>query len=306
MIFLTRFIAAPAALCLLYALPVQAKDTLSVSTSVRAGLEQQSNVNISELEQASGQSDVATLLEADINLQWQTTSALRFEGGYSVQDKNYHQADAFDSRLQLAHLDASYQLGTHAFGTNLYYASADLAQTRFLTLQQASLYSMHNLSEATFMRPAVTFSNKTFDRFSERDVSTTSASLDTFWFFANAQRFITLGLLYENENSRGNAFSYQAPGLRLKISGRYNLWQFNHTLQLGAQFSQRNYQSVPDSNNDTPRRQDTQYQLEASWQLDVNAHLALLTKLEHGDFSSTLDSADYRETLSSVSLQLSF
>ena len=96
MAFLNRLIAAPASLCLLCCLPVQANDTLSFSASARAGLENQSNVNISELEQASGQSDVATLLEADINMQWQTTPALRFEGGYSVQDKNYHQADAFD------------------------------------------------------------------------------------------------------------------------------------------------------------------------------------------------------------------
>ena len=306
MAFLTRCIAAPVTLCLLSALPVQANDNLSVNASARAGLEQQSNVNISELEQASGQSDVATLLEADIKLQWQTTPALSLEAGYSVQDKNYHQADAFDSRLQLAYLDSSYQLGTHTIGGNLYYARADLAQTRFLTLQQASLYSMHNLNETTFMRPAVTVSNKTFDRFSERDANITSASLDTFWFFAEGRRFINLGLLYEDENSRDNAFSYQAPGLRLKLSGRYTLWQFDHTLQLGAKFSQRNYQSVPDSNNDTPRRQDTQYQLDVSWKLDVTSHLALLTKLEHGDFSSTLDSADYRETRGSLALQLSF
>ena len=306
MAFLNRLIAAPASLCLLCCLPVQANDTLSFSASARAGLEHQSNVNISELEQASGQSDVATLLEADINVQWQTTPALRLEAGYSVQDKNYQQADAFDSRLQLGHLDASYQLGTHTIGTNLYYASADLAQSRFLTLQQASLYSMHSIGDSSFVRPAITLSDKTFDRFSERDASTTSASLDTFWFFAEGTRFINLGLIYEDENSRDNAFSYQSPGLRLKLSGRYNLWQFDHTLQLGAKFSQRKYQSVPDSNNDTPRRQDTQYQLDVSWKLDVNSHLALLTKLEHGDFSSTLDSADYRETRSSLALQLSF
>lgn len=308
MAFLNRLIAAPALLCLLCCLPVQANDNLSVNASARAGLEHQSNVNISELEQASGQSDVATLLEADINVQWQTTPALRLEAGYSVQDKNYHQADAFDSRLQLAHLDASYQLGTHTIGTNLYYASADLAQARFLTLQQASLYSMHSIGDSSFVRPAITLSDKTFDRFSERDASTSSASLDAFWFFADAQRFITLGLLFDDENSRDQAFSYQAPGLRVRFSASYPLWQLEHKLQLGAKWSQRSYSAVQPGDNAAAasRRRDKQSQFEASWQLNLSANLAVLTKLEHGDFNSTLSSADYRETRSSLALQLSF
>jgi hypothetical protein len=300
------FFAVPAALCLLCSTASHAADSWDFSARARAGLEQQSNVNISELEQASGQGDVASLLEADVTIGWQTTAKLRLEGGYSVQDKNYREANDFNTRLHLAYLDAGYQLSATTLGANVYYAQADLDQAQFLTLHQASLYSMHNLSDATFMRPAITVSNKSFARITERDATTTGASLDTFWFFAEGTRFINLGLLYENEDSRDNAFSYQAPGLRLKLSGRYNVWQLDHTLQLGAKFSQRSYQSVPDSNNDTPRRQDTQYQLEASWQLDINSHLALLTKLEHGDFSSTLDSADYRETRSSLALQLSF
>lgn len=313
----TPNIAVPAALCLLYCTSSLADDSWRFTGSARAGLEQQSNVNISELEQASGQADVATLLEAQLTAAWQATSQLRLESGYSVQDKNYREADDFDTRLHLAYLDAGYQLGSTTVGGNVYYALAELDQARFMTLQQASLYSMHSVSDSWFVRPAITLSEKSFDRFSQRDATTAGASVDSFWFFAQGKRFISLGLLYENEDSRDNAFSYQAPGLRLKLSGSYNLWQLNHKLQLGATLSQRTYQpaagnaGVSDNTNlanTTPvsQREDTHTRLEASWQLDVNAHLALLTKLEHGDFSSTLDSADYRETRSSVSLQLSF
>jgi outer membrane receptor protein involved in Fe transport len=306
MVNIRTFFTVAAALCLLLSVAAQATESWDFSARARAGFEQNSNVNISELEQASGQGDVASLLEADITVAWQTTAKLRLESGYSVQDKNYREANDFNTRLQLAYLDAGYQLSAATLGANVYYAQADLDQAQFLTLYQASLYSMHNLSDSIFLRPAVTFANKSFARFTQRDAITAGASLDTFWFFTSGSRFISLGLLYENENSRDRAFSYQAPGLRLKLSGRYSLWQLNHTLQLGAKLSQRRYQSVTGNNNDILRRQDTQHQLEASWQLDVNPHLALLTKLEHGDFSSTLDSADYRETRSSLTLQLGF
>ena len=308
MAFITRYAAVSAACCLVFCLPSQADDNWDFSASVSAGLEQQSNVNISELEQASGRSDIATLLEAELTAGWQASPALRLQSGYSVQDKNYHQSDDFDLRLHLAYLDGGYQLGSTTLGANLYYALAELDQVRFMTLQQASLYSMHSVSDSWFVRPAVTVSEKTFARFSQRDARTVAANVDSFWFFAQGKRFISLGLLYENEESRDQAFSYRAPGLKLKLSGSYSLWQLNHKLQLAATVSQRSYQPVASSTDDADkrRREDTHTQLQASWQLDFNAHLALLTELEHGDFSSTLDSADYRETRSSVSLQLHF
>jgi hypothetical protein len=308
MALLTPSLAVSAALCLLCCTPSQADDSWRFTASARAGLEQQSNVNISELEQASGQADVASLLEADLTLAWQTTPLLRVESGYSVQDKNYRQKDDFNTRLHLAYLDASYQLGSTTVGTNLYYALAELDDARFLTLHQASLYGMHSLSDSGFVRPALTVSEKTFDRFSERDATTSSASVDTFWFFAQGQRFISLGLLYENEDSQDDTYSYQAPGFRIKLSGNFTLWRLNHKLQLGAKLTERSYRSVTsrDKVNSHRRRQDNHTQLEASWQLDINSHLAVLTKLEHGDFNSTLDSADYTETRSSLALQLSF
>lgn len=304
---LQHLITAPALLSLLCALPAQAGDSVSINASLRAGLEQQSNVNISELSQASGQSDVATLLEADANVQWQTSAAVSLAAGYSVQDKNYRQAEAFNSRLQLAHLDLSYQRGQHTFGTNLYYAIADLDQARFLTLQQASLYSMHSIGDSSFVRPALTLSEKTFARLSERDANNGTASIDAYWFFAQATRFITFGLRYEEENSRDTAFSYRAPGLNIRFSATFPLWQLEQKVQLGARWSQRRYtETETDAIAPTVNRRDNQSQFDASWQLTLSENLATIAKLQHGDFSSTLDSADYQETRSSLMLQLSF
>lgn len=294
--------AVPAALGLALSLPALA-DNPEFSAKARAGAEYQSNVNISELEQASGKADIATVIEAEINTGWQATAALRLDAGYSIQDKDYHQSNDFDTQLHLAFIDAGYQLEKTTVGTNLYYARANLDSQRFLTLQQASLYTMHSISDSWFVRPAITIADKQFSGFSERDAQTQSASINSFWFFAAGQRFVSLGLSYENEDSRDSQFSYQAPGLSFKVSNSYTLWQHPQQWQLGVKLTQRNYAEVTAQ---PEARKDVHTQLEARWQFDFTSYLALLAAVEHGDFSSSFDAADYQETRSGLSLQLSF
>ncbi len=273
-------------------------DPLSFSGKARLGSEYQSNVNISALQQASGQSDSATLLEAELAASWQASANFKLDAGYSIQNKAYRQASDFDTRLQLAYVDASYQLGQHSVGANIYHANAQLDSAAFLKLNLASLYTMVSGSDTWFIRPALTMAKKVFARNDERDASTFSASADSFWFSESGQHFFSIGLVWEDESSRDNVFSYTAPGARAKLSHRFTLWQYQQQLQLGARVSQRDYQ--------TAERADTQAVVEASWQVSLNQRFAVIGKVEHGDFSSTIDSADYRETRSALLLQLGF
>ncbi|MCF4010769.1 surface lipoprotein assembly modifier [Rheinheimera sp. UJ63] len=303
MLFVTRLAVTTAAVSLFSSAPSFSADNWDISGKASAGLEQQSNVNISQLEQASGRSDVATLLAADLNATWQVNPKWTLSSGYSVQDKNYREADDFNTRLHLANIDAGYQHGNTTYGTNYYYAMAELAGERFLTLNQGSVYAMHSASDSWFVRPAITATEKTFANIGARDANNLSISTDSFWFFAEGQHFVSLGLVYEDEDTQDNSFSYRAPGLRLKVSGRFDFWHLKQQLQLGMKISKRDYQKL---DTDTAPRQDTHSQLEAKWQLNVTPVFSVVTAVEHGDFSSTLESADYRETRSSVSLQVSF
>ncbi|WP_372626995.1 surface lipoprotein assembly modifier [Arsukibacterium sp.] len=273
-------------------------ETLSYTGKARVGGEYQSNVNISALEQASGKADTARLLEAELSASWQAGKKLKLDAGYSIQDKNYQQADDFNTRIQLAYLDASYQLAKHSVGANIYYADATLDNAAFLTLNQASFYGMISGSDSWFIRPALTMAEKSFAQNVERNAETVTVSADSFWFSASGQRFLSVGIVWEDENSRDNAFSYAAPGVRVKVSNRFSLWHYQQQLQLGARLSQRDYRAT--------ERSDTQTVIEASWQVNVNQHVALIGKAEHGNFSSSLDSADYRETRTALLFQLGF
>ncbi len=303
MLLVSRFAATTAALSLLVSLPSHSTEAWDFSGQLTAGMEQQSNVNISQLEQATGQADVATLLSANLAASWQLSPAIKLSSGYNVQDKNYRTADDFNTRLQLAHLDASYQYGATTYGSNYYYALADLAGERFLTLNQASVYAMHSLKANWLIRPAITLTDKRFASVTARNAENYNVSTDSFWFFADGQHFITLGLLYEDENSLDDSFSYRAPGLRVKLSGQFSFWQLTQQVQVGVKVSRRQYQQAAEENS---ARQDTHTQLQAEWQLKLSPAFSVLTAIEHGDFNSTLSTADYKETRSSVSLQYSF
>ena len=276
-----------------------------VSGKVRAGLEYQSNVNVSELNQASGQPDSARLLEADLNASWQATDKLQFFAGYSLQDKKYQEADDFNLRLHLAFLDSQYQWGATSFGINLYHADAQLAADPFLTLTQSSVYAMHSASDTWYLRPALTLGQKRFDSISGRDAQTRSLSADSFWFSADGQRFISLGLRYDWEDAEAAEFRYQAPAVQLKMSTRFTAWTLPQQLQFGARLAQRQYE-MHKVQNTTGDRNDLQRQLDLQWQVGLSDRFAIISKVEHGDFQSILDSADYTETRGSMSIQLSF
>ena len=277
-------------------------DAVTVTGKAQAGMEYQSNVNISELEQASGASDSATVLEAEINLGWQASEALRFDTGYSINDKRYQDASDYDTRLQLAFIDSNYRFDNMNLGANFYHAKADLAQRDFMSLNQYSLYSMHNLSDTWYLRPSVKRSEKTFAQLESRDASNNGANLDSYWFFDQGQRFVSVGLSYEDEAAQDNGFSYRAKGVSVRASSKFDLWQLAQQLQLGMKLSLRDYAQGIDGAS----RDDLHQQFDAKWTLNINSHFAVVTSLEYGDYQSVLDSANYNETRAGLMLQVSF
>lgn len=279
-----------------------AAETLSVNGKLKAGMEYQSNVNISELEQASGESDTATVLEGEINAAWQVSDNVRLDSGYSINDKRYRNTSAYDSRLQLAFIDASYAFDNLTLGSSVYLAQADLDGSDFLALNQFSVYAMHNLSDSWFIRPSVVYADKDFAQFESRDASNKSANIDSFWFFQQGQRFISLGATYEDEDTLDKAFSYRAKSMNIRLSNQFDLWHVVQKIQLGMKLTQRDYALAINDN----KRNDIHQHIDAKWELNINSTFALLTSVEYGDYQSILTSADYDETRAGLMLQASF
>lgn len=277
---------------------------LTFSGSLEVGGEYNSNVSVTELESAIGESDSAALLDAGIDMNWNPAERLSVDAGYSYSSRSYRDFDEFDLGMHLLYGDLSYELDAVTLGTSYYYADARLGGDDFMTLQQYSLYAGKLLTDQWYLRGAVNFADKSFDDFFARSADGEGVSLDAFYFFNQGRSTLLLSYAFDDESASARQFSYTANTLRLRYTNRFSLLQKESQLQLGVRLQDRDYAGVTPSIGE--RRDDQQVVTEASFEISLTPSLDLITQLERGNYTSALSSADYSENRASLSLKLSF
>ncbi|MEX2333760.1 MAG: surface lipoprotein assembly modifier [Pseudohongiella sp.] len=282
----------------------QTDEAFTLSGSLEAGAEYNSNVSVSELESATGESDTAGNLDAGIDANWQASDRLSVDAGYSYSAQRYQDFNAFDLDLHLLYGDVSYEFDQFSIGSNYYLADAQLGGDDFLTLKQYSFYAGKLFADQWFLRGALNFADKSFDDFAQRNADTEGLSLDAFWFFNQGRSTLVFGFSHDDEQTQDPAFSYDADTLRLRYTNRFSLLGNDTEFRLGTRFQDRNYQAA------TPglgaRRNDRQHVTDARLEMSLTDYLAVATQIERGDYQSNLSSADYTENRASVSLKLTF
>lgn len=281
----------------------QNEDNFTLSGSLEAGAEYSSNVSVSELETASGSGDTAGILDAGLDLNWQATDRLTVDAGYSFSGSRYRTVDAFDMDMHLLYADVGYDFDALTVGTSYYYANADLGSQSFLRLHQYSLYAGSLVTDTWYLRGAVNFADKTFPGLSARDADTEGVSIDSFWFFGQGSSTLSAGYAFDDETARAPQFSYRAHTIRLRYSNRFLLSTRESRFQAGVRFQDREYRGVTP---DVGRRDDSQLVADASLEVHVLDALAVIGRLEAGNYRSNLDSADYRDNRISVAVRYSF
>lgn len=287
-----------------HGLSAQTGEPLTLSGSVELGAEHNSNVSVSELESATGESDVAATLDAGFDASWQATERLSVDAGYSYSGRRYDEFDAFDLDLHLLYGDLSYDFDLFSLGTNYYYADARLGGDDFLTLKQYSVYAGKLFADQWYLRGALNFADKSFNNFAARDADSEGVSLDAFWFFNQGRSTLVFGYAFDDEDARVNAFSYRANTMRVRYTNRFNVIGKDAQLQLGVRVQDRDYRGITPEIN--ARRDDRQYTTEARVEVSLNSYLSVSTQFERAAFRSNLASADYTENRVSASLKLAF
>lgn len=300
------------------------REIWTFSGSLELGAEYSSNVNISELEAATGSGDNAGVLDAGLNLTWQPTERWRGESGYSYSTKRYQEADAFNLDIHLAYGDISYEADFATLGMNYYHAHALLAGEGFMTLGQFSAYAGKLFGDHWYLRGALNLTDKDFVTLEERDADNQGLSLDNFWFFNEGRSNLMLGFNLEDESAQNAAFDYAAYSLRARYSHRWTAFGQGARLHLGLRHQTRNYRSAPAPTDPvtnrpvnrpvelpTPElieeaRQDRRLVADARLELGLSESLALIGRVELGNYQSNLASADYRDNRASVALRWSF
>lgn len=301
----TTLFSAIAMMSFQYQAVAQEDDSdLSFSGSLGVGAEYDDNVSVSELESATGESDTATNVDGALQMDWQASDKLNISTGYNLTSQYYSEYDDFDMEIHMLYGDASYDLPFMTIGANHYFANARLGGDGFLDLNRSSIYAGKLFAEQWYLRGALNVTDKEFDVFSARDAETTSASLDTFWFFNQGNSSLQFALEVADEDALEEQFSYQANIVRIRVNHDFSLWGFQNEISAGVRNEIRDYQAITPSIGQT--RDDELLVSDLSWDMKLTDWLATTASLEHGNYSSRLPSADYRENRVSLGLELSF
>ncbi len=279
-------------------------EPFEISGAVAVGAEHNNNLSVAELESASGSSDTAATVDANIDLNWEPDERTAFATGYSFSGSRYQDIDSYDLDLHLLYADLSHDFDLVTLGANYYFADADLGGDSFLALNQYSFYAGKLFNDQWYLRGALNFTDKEFDAFSTRDADNDGFGVDLYRFFNEGRSNVVLGYVYEEEDTRSPFFRYSADTLRLRLNHRFTLADHESRLQLGYRWQDRAY-DVATPGIGVPR-DDNQRVTEAQFEVEMTDNLALTAGWEHGDYRSRLASADFTANRVSLALRLSF
>lgn len=268
------------------------------------GLEQDSNLNVVELDKTSNKSDLALLLNAKANGTWKPAEKLSVSAGYSYSGKNYREQDEFNLAIHQLSADVNYEFDMATVGASHYYAKAILDTQDFLDLHQTSLYIAKLINNQFYLRAAANLQDKTFANLSERNANNRGASADAFVFFNQGKSFVSLGVASEKENAKAHQFDYTGNSIKARVSHKFMIGEKEQKVQLGYRYLQRDYSGITQEIN--AERYDKAQVVDASWEVSLSKNIALEARAETGKYTSNLPSADYKDNRLSVQVKWHF
>ena len=276
----------------------------SAEFELSAGAEQDSNLNVVELDKNSNESDLATLLNAKVDANWKPVEKLSLSGGYAYSTKLYQKNDSFNLAIHQLSADANYDFDVLTAGASYHYADALLDGKNFLDLRQTSFYVSKLINDKIYLRAATNIQDKKFSSLGDRDARNTGFSGDVFVFFNGGKTFVSVGAANEDENAKAKQFDYKGINFRSKLSHKFSVADVDNKVQVGVRYTKRDYSGI------TPElkaeRYDTSHVVDAEWEINFTSKVSLVTKVERGTYNSNLKAADYDETRSSLLLKVRF
>ena len=276
----------------------------SADFEVSAGAEQDSNLNVVELDKNSNESDLAKVFNAKVDANWKPVEKLSVNGGYSYSTKLYQKNDNYNLAIHQLSADANYDFDVLTAGASYHYADAILDGKNFLDLRQTSFYVSKLINDQIYLRAATNIQNKKFSNLGDRDARNTGFSGDVFVFYNAGKTFVSVGLANEDENANAKQFDYKGINFRSKLSHKFVVADKENKVQVGWRYTKRDYSGI------TPEikaeRYDTGHVADAEWEINFTQKVSLVTRVERGNYNSNLKAADYDETRTSILLKVRF
>ena len=224
----------------------------------------------------------------------------------SQTNTNYQTLSEFDLRLTTLSASTSYAFDFAKLGAHYYHASAELDGRDFLTYQQSGLSVGKLLGQRTYLRVSSDLIDKQFENTPEgapiRDSEAAAVRSDLFYFF-EGEDFFQIALKYQNEDAQNNVFDYTGIGMDLAYT--YPLAVFSKPLKLTVayQLDVRDYASEQDGGIG---REDDRHVVEMSADYAIHNNVDIKLSTQYGDFASSVDGANYQETIAELGINVHF
>ncbi|WP_203299260.1 surface lipoprotein assembly modifier [Marinobacter sediminum] len=291
----------------------------TVGGHVLTGYEYDSNLNVDELNQSSGESGNAWVLGAGAEAEGQPLQNLTITGTYDFTSRDYRDSEDFDRALHLASLDLSYDFDAVTVGASHHYSHATLASDPFLDYNRSSVYVGKLVGDDVYLRASLLDKRKDFEDNEARDARTRGVSLDSFFFFNQTRTVFILGADGDDENAESDAYDYRMLAVKTRLKHRFPVAGHDHELKLGWRYEARDYDE-PVSSVENPLtspllgsgaissepRDDRIATVDASYGIGLTEWLMTEARIEYIDYRSSLDSAAYDETVASLNLRAEF
>jgi len=276
----------------------------SVSVELKAGLESDSNVSVSEIDNVTNVGDVAALLEVGLAYQASLSSKTGLRLGYDFSQSAYQDFKAFDLQTHLAAVELTRKFGDIDTGVAYRYIHAALDGNAFLTMQQISPSASVMIGKKAMVRGAYTYSDKTFDGRPTRDAHNHAGTADLYYFFKGSDAYVSGGVKVARETAQDNQFSYASGGMKLRGVRRFTALGRKISTQLVWQGEDRKYKGI------TPAiaaaRHDRRSVISASAEIALVSSVFAVISYETGVYTSNLASADYDQQVASLKVGTRF
>ena len=286
-----------------------ASEPVSVKGDISIGIINNSALSVDELDEVTAEGDSGIEKTASLTGLWQVNDKMKVSSSYRYNEQDYNEFDAFDLALHQVSVDSSYKWQSKEIGLRYDGAKAKLAGETFLTFQQASIYLGTFLQPQTFLRTSAKVKSKQFADISSRDADAFGVNAELFHFINDGSTMFMLGLSADKETATDEQFNYNGFGVSTKVSQKFELFGLAQKAAIAWRFQSKDFKAyrTDEMSSDMESKADEHRNIvQAQWQLDFNEHLALVSNLEYGDYSSQLDSQTYSQTLSTFAIKAQF
>ena len=272
--------------------------------TARAGVEYDDNVTNDVNDVTTGVADEAGIFEVSAAYQLVNSDEAELELGYDFYQSLYTDLDDFDLQLHTLYAVGSYVLGQSDVGGAYRFTDVSLGGEDFLDIHSVTPNIGFSLNEAFYHSITYGYQHKNFAVDNDRDANQHSIALDNY-YIANERTFTTLSLRYEDENTDGPQFDYQAVYASVGFSSAVNIVANHPTrIRFSYQYFLRDYENItPAIGRD---RRDQRHTVSIGVRQPLTKHFAALLNYQYLDADSNLRSADFAENILSLSMEFAY